>query len=132
MVGSSNGESVEIAVEMSMGDGTLVSWVEADRQRSAEPDDGEGDVGGSGVAVYSVFSSGGGHQSVEHVLRNGSSIGPVRGVMQRVDDVDHSEAVVDGGMHVAAQRVTTHSELANRGVALVDRSVEHVEYDGTQ
>lgn len=38
------GQSVEVAVELSMGDRTLVCRVEADRQWSTESDGGEGDL----------------------------------------------------------------------------------------
>ena len=88
-----------------MGDGALGCGFDADRQGSAEPDGGEGDVGRSDVIVDSVGSSGDVDQLVEHVLRGDSSIGPVRGVEQSMDDSDHSEAVIDGGVHIAAQRL---------------------------
>lgn len=97
-------QPVEIAVEVSVGDGALMCGIEADCEGSAEPDRGEGDVGRGDVVVDRVVASGDVDQLVEHVLRTGSSIGPFRGVEQRVDDIDHSEAVIDGGVHIAAQR----------------------------
>ena len=48
-----------------------------------------------------------GDHSVEHVGSGGTLIGPVHRVEKRVDDIDHSEAGVDGRVHVAAQSLAT-------------------------
>lgn len=88
-----------------MGDRMLLFGVEADRQGAAEPDRGEGDVARRDVWGDRVVASGKLDQSVEQGLGGGAAVGPVRCVELRVDDVDHSQAGVDGGVHVAAQRL---------------------------
>ena len=115
-----------------MGDRTLVCRIEADRERSAEPDGCESDVGGADVAADCPIDPGDVDQAVEHVLCGGASIGPVSRVEQGVQDVDHTEAGVDGVVHVAAQGLATGDRLDEQSFTLVDRSIEHVEYHRTE
>ena len=61
-------------------------------------------------------------------MRGGSPLGPVRGLQQRMHDVDNSEAGVDGVVHVATQRLSSGHRLDERSFTLVDCSVQDVEY----
>jgi len=111
-----------------MGDRTLIDTVEADRQGSAESDSRQGDIGGADVGVKRTVDPGGIYQAAEYVLCGGTLIRPVRGVEQRMHHVDHSEAGVDGVVHVAAQRLASGDRLGERSFTSVDRSIEDSEY----
>jgi hypothetical protein len=77
-------------------------------------------------AMSGAVPSGGVDQPVEDVLGCGSSIGPLRLVEQRVDDVDRSQADVDGVVHVAPQRFAAGRRFGEGSLAPGDRLVEHV------
>jgi hypothetical protein len=86
-----------------VGDLAFDSRAEANRERSAEPDGGESDVGGSHAVVDCAVEPGAVDQPIEHVLGRSVSIGPLRSVEQRINDVDHAEAALDGSVHVATK-----------------------------
>ena len=115
-------------VQLSVGDRPVVGRVEADRQRATEADAGESDVDRGDVSADRTVATGDLDQPVEHGSCFGASIGPVGVVEQTVDDVDHPEPGVDGGVQVAAQCLTTGRGLGERDVALFDRPVEHVQH----
>ncbi len=110
-----------------MGDPPFDCGVESDGKGSAEPDGRKGDVSCGDITCDCTVTVACDDQSVEHRLRRGSSLGPLGGVEQRVDDVDDAKAGVDGGVHVPAQGFAPGRRLGHSGLALVDRAVEHIE-----
>jgi hypothetical protein len=115
-----------------MGDRALIGQVEADRQRSTESYDCEGDIRRSDVLVDRAVAYGALDQTVEHVLSGGTPIGPVAIIDQRVHDVYGAEAGVDRSVHVATQGLAGGGCLEEGSFALLDRAVDHFECHGSE
>ncbi len=121
-----------MVVELTVGDLAFSTQVDTDRQRPAEPDRNEHDVGAGDVSPDRAGLSGVGQQAVENVLGGRSLVGPV-GIMDKwADDVDDPESGVDRSMEVAAQCHAVAAGVGERSLARCDGAVEHIEYHGAQ
>lgn len=115
-----------------MGDGSFSCAIDADGERAGETDrcechvvDGEGVIDGA-VGAGAV------HQPREHITGGHAPIGPVRGAKVRHEDVDDTEAAVDGRMEVVTERLTTVALLRECRLAGRHRPVDRIHGRGVQ
>lgn len=115
-----------------MGDGPITVCVKADRQGPAESDGCVRDVGGGDVRPDRACASRGVDQSVEEPLCGIGLFRPVGVVEQGMQDVDDTQAGVDGGVQIATQRLATVYRPEERSLARRDRPIQDVEDQSAQ
>lgn len=115
-----------------MGGCSFFVRVEADGERSAEPDRGECNVGGTDVDCNRFVAVRGVDESVEHVLCGGVLLRPIDVVEQGTHDIDCTESDVDRFVQIAPQRRRAAIGLLERGFACGDGPIEDVEDDAAK
>ena len=97
-----------------------------------KPDGRECDVGRRDAVVDGAVAACRVDEAVEHVACCDMLVGPVGGVEQRVDDVDHAETSVNRCMHVSAERLATGGRFGESSATGIDGPIEHVDNDCVQ
>jgi hypothetical protein len=96
-----DGEPVQVVLELSMRDGTFGLLFESDSEWAAEADRRHGDVAGNHAFPDRAIAPSCFCQALEDLLCRCASIRPVHHLDHRMDDVDHAQAGVNGIMQVA-------------------------------
>jgi len=127
-----DGEPAEADVDVPMRELSLVGKRKSDGEWSGGTDDGEADVFDGCVRSHQSVVLGAVDDCVDERVGSCSLLGPVRIVEEWVDEVEHSEAVVDREMHVAPKRLAAVDGVCERAFASCDGAIQHVESDGVQ
>ena len=114
-----------------MGEGSLVRAEKAQGEVSAEANGGEDEIGWRGVASQTPIAYATLNQGVDQGLCSRSKVG-AGAVEERVEQVDEPDPVIDGRVHVPANRLEAVGLFGERRLAGGDAPLQRVTNDPLQ
>lgn len=125
-------ESVDVDVEMAVGDCSFVGAGQPQCDGARESDDGEHDVGAARLVAKATVTLAARQDRVEEGCDAGSFRCPVRTVQERTDQVEHPNPAVDRCVHVLTESPVAVGSLRERRLGSFSTPVEDVVGDGVQ
>ena len=98
-----SGQTVEVTVELLVGNRSFVVGGQSDRQWPTETDGGERNVGRLQFSAGRPVVNRGTDEPIEDVASGVTLFGPVAVVEQWMHDVDNAQSSIDGGMQIPTQ-----------------------------
>lgn len=130
--GRAAAKAVDVETQVPVRERPLFARRQTDGQRPREADHRENDVPLRDVVAQSSILDSAGDDGLHQRPGAYQEIGPVVVLKQRVDHVDHADAVVQRGVHVPAQRLDAIARVCEDRLARLDALLQRVTSHGVK